>query len=80
MEQRSEKCTFFMLIFRKINDFHSMGFQQGNVVNEKKWPDKSTTSYDKLDFKSYTKSLTRKYLVIERHMLQTHGILLQYLF
>ena len=42
-----------------------------------KLPDKSTTSYDKLDFKSYIKSLTRKYLEIGRHMLQIQGILLQ---
>ena len=32
-----------------------------------------------LDFKSYTKSLTRKYLVIKRHMLQIQGILMQHL-
>ena len=44
-----------------------------------KWPDKSTTSYDMLDNNSYTKSLTRKYMVIERHMLQIQGILLQHL-
>ena len=44
-----------------------------------KWPDKSTTSYDMLDFKSYIKSFTRKYLVIGRHMLQIQGIFLQYL-
>ena len=25
------------------------------------WPDKSTTSYDMLDFKSYIKSLTRNW-------------------
>ena len=41
-----------------------------------KWPNKSTTGYDMLDFKSYIKSLTRKYLVIGRHMLQIQGILL----
>ena len=35
-----------------------------------KWVDKSTTSYDFLDFKSYIKNLTRKYLVTERHMLK----------
>ena len=44
-----------------------------------KWPDKSTTSYNMLDFKSYLKKLYGKYLVIERHMLQIQGILLQYL-
>ena len=32
-----------------------------------------------LDFKSYIKSLERKYLVIERHKLQIQGLLLQYL-
>ena len=31
-----------------------------------KWADKSTTSYDRLDFKSYIKHFTHKYLVIER--------------
>ena len=45
-----------------------------------KWPDKSTTSYDRLDFKSYLKNLSGKYLAIERHMLQIQGILLQYLY
>ena len=44
-----------------------------------KWPDKSTKGYDMMDFQSYTKSLTRKYLVIERHMLQIQGILFQHL-
>ena len=44
-----------------------------------KWPEKSTTSSDMLDFKSSIKSLTRKYLMIERHMLQIQGILFQYL-
>ena len=29
-----------------------------------KWPDKSTTSYDMLDFKSYITNLLGKYLVI----------------
>ena len=48
------------------------------IIN--KWPDKSTTSYDMLDFKSYIKSLTRENLVIGRHnMLQIQGIPLQYL-
>ena len=47
--------------------------------NSIKWADKSTTSYDMLDIKSYINSLTRKYLVIGRHMLQIQGILLQYL-
>ena len=32
-----------------------------------------------LDFERYTRSLTHKCLVIERHMLQIQGILLQYL-
>ena len=32
-----------------------------------------------LDFKSYIKNVQGKYLVIERHMLQIQGILLQYL-
>ena len=41
-----------------------------------KWADKSTTSYDILDFKSYIKDLQRKYLVIERHMFKIQGILL----
>ena len=31
------------------------------------------------DFKSYIKSLYGKYMVIERHVLQMQGILLQYL-
>ena len=44
-----------------------------------KWADKSTTSYDMLEFKSYAKSLTRKYLVIGPHVLQIQGILLQLL-
>ena len=44
-----------------------------------KWADKSTTSYDMLDFKSYIKNLTCKYLVNECHMLKLQGILLQYL-
>ena len=44
-----------------------------------KWADKSTTSYDMLDFKSYIRYLTRKYLVTEPHMLKLKGILLQYL-
>ena len=47
------------------------------IIN--KWPDKSTTSYDMLDFKSCTHILTLKYLVIERHMLQIQGLLLQHL-
>ena len=32
-----------------------------------------------LDLKSYIKNLKHKYLVIQRHMLQIQGILLQYL-
>ena len=40
-----------------------------------KWPDKSTTSYIMLDFKSDIKNLQGKYLDIERHILQIHGIL-----
>ena len=44
-----------------------------------KWPDKSTTSYDMLDFKRYAANLTSKYRVIERHLLQIQGILLHYL-
>ena len=32
---------------------------------ECKWPDKSTTSYDMSDFKSYIKSLARKYWLIK---------------
>ena len=47
--------------------------------DSKKVPDKSTTGYDMLDFKSFTKSLTRKTLVIERHILQIQGILLHHL-
>ena len=43
------------------------------------WPDKSTESYDMLDFKSHIKNLQGKYLVIKHHMLQIQGILLQYL-
>ena len=38
-----------------------------------------TKGYDMLNFKSYIKSLTLKYLVIGRHMLQIQGIHLQYL-
>ena len=30
-----------------------------------KWPDKSTTNYNMLDFKGYIKSLTRKYRPIK---------------
>ena len=41
--------------------------------------DKSTTNYGTLDFKCNTKSLTRKYLVIERHMLHIQDIPLQHL-
>ena len=44
-----------------------------------KWSDKSTTSYDLLNFTSYIKNVQGKYLVIERHMLQLQGILFQYL-
>ena len=43
-----------------------------------KWADKSLASYDMLDFKSYKRKLTRKYLVTERHMLKLQCILLQY--
>ena len=35
------------------------------ITNTYKWADKSTTSYDMLDLKSYIKNLTRKYLVIK---------------
>ena len=38
--------------------------------SNEKWADKSTRSYDILDFKSYIKNLESKYLVVERHMLQ----------
>ena len=48
-------------------------------VLETKWPDKSTTSYDMLDFKSKTKIWQGKYLLIERHIFQIQGILLQHL-
>ena len=44
-----------------------------------RWADKSTLSYDMLDFKSYMKNLEGKYLLIERHILQIQSILLQYL-
>ena len=44
-------------------------------MRNKKWPDKYNTNYDMLDFESYAKSLTRKYLVIERRMLQIQRIL-----
>ena len=50
-----------------------------NGIKILKWPDKSTTSYDMLDFKSYIKKLTRKYLLIQRHLLQIQGNHLQYL-
>ena len=49
-----------------------------NIFFFSKWPDKSTTGYDILDFKSFIKKLTRNYLVTERHMLKLQGILLQY--
>ena len=42
-----------------------------------KWHDKSTACYDILDFKTFVKSLQGKCLVIERHMMQIQGILLQ---
>ena len=67
---------------------HSVVSHQGILINKNdstvytmypKWPDKSTTSYNMLHFKSYIKNLYGKYLVIERHMLQIQGILLQYL-
>ena len=44
-----------------------------------KLPDKSTTSYDMLDFESDIENLQGKYVVIERHILQIQDILLQYL-
>ena len=50
-------------------------YRTGRSKRVMKWPDKTTTSYDMLDFNSYIKSLTRKYLVIGRHMLQIQGIL-----
>ena len=43
-----------------------------------KWAYKYNKSY-MLNFKSYLKNLTRKYLVTERHLLRLQGILLQYL-
>ena len=49
------------------------------LISIMKWPDNSTTSYNMLDLKSYIKNLYGKYLVIERHMLQIQGLLLQYL-
>ena len=39
-----------------------------------KWLDKSTTSYDMLDFKSNIKSLTRKYLANPRHTFATFRV------
>ena len=42
----------------------------GRNYDQIRWADKSTTSYDMLDFKSYMKNLTRKYLVTERHILK----------
>ena len=50
-----------------------------NLILRFEGPDKSTTSYDMLDFESDIKKLKGKYLVIERHKLQIQGILLQYL-
>ena len=41
------------------------------------WADKSTTTYDMIDFISYIKKITRKYLVIDRHILKIQSILLQ---
>ena len=43
-----------------------------------KWPDKSTTSYAMLDFESDIENLKGKYLAIERQILQSQYILLQY--
>ena len=48
-------------------------------INFLKWADKSTTTYNIVDFENYIKNLTRKYLVIERNILKIQGILLQYL-
>ena len=61
--------TFEMKIFLFFNkkDFIFYKYIYKIIIN---------TSYDMLDFKSYTKSLTLKYLVIEHHMLQIQGILL----
>ena len=47
-------------------------------VENLKWSDKSTTSYDMLDFKSYIKNLWGKYLVTERHMLQYLNLISRY--
>ena len=60
--------TFEMKIFLffNIKDFIFYKYIYIIIIN---------TSYDMLDFKSYTKSLTLKYLVIERHMLQIQGYL-----
>ena len=62
-----------------IKMIRTMNILAVGIQRASRWPDKSTTSYDMLDFQSYIKSLTRKCLVIERHMLQIQGILLQYL-
>ena len=49
------------------------------MAKHMKWPDKYTTSYAMLDFKSVIENLQGKYLVIERHILQIQDILLQFL-
>ena len=59
--------------------------QAGDVYGSKsdnmnKCPEKpTTTSYAMLDFESNIENLQRKYLVIERHILQIQEILLRYL-
>ena len=73
--------VFFLFAFIiQISKIKKLCILNSNVKGGgRKWPDKSTTSYDMLDFKSCIENLTRKYLVTERHMLKLQGILLQYL-
>ena len=67
------ECNFLYLDIKTRNRRNRLTcvFGSGTAY---KWPDKSTTSYDKLDFKSYMKNLEGKYLLIERHILQIQSI------
>ena len=78
--QRNEKIKFakakiiLILVYDFMNNIYiyyrirlgSM-IQNLNRAWNKKWPDKSTTIDDMLDFKRYIKKMQGKYLVIERH-------------
>ena len=41
-----------------------LGYYNSENIAKRNWPDKSTTSYDILDLKSYIQNLQGKYLVI----------------